>query len=130
MSNELERLDHIPADHMEQVTEMAKMCHAVHQSYTVVIREPLKHWHELEQADKDTIIEHIAFLIINAGSDVKAWHDAWVAKMIVAGWKYGPKRSVKSKTHEHLKPFHHLPEKQQVKDAIYHSVINQAIHAG
>ncbi|MGB2077996.1 MAG: RyR domain-containing protein, partial [Pseudoalteromonas tetraodonis] len=116
---QLESIDHIPEDHIEQIQAIAKMCHEVNQAYTAVIREPLKHWHELEQQEKDGVIEHVAFLIINIDADAKAWHDAWVAKMIVAGWKYGPKRSIKSKTHEHLKPFHHLPEKQQVKDALF-----------
>lgn len=126
---QLESLDHIPEEHMEQIKAIAKMCHEVHRAYTAVMRDPLKHWHELEQQDKDAVIEHVAFLILNVEAEAKAWHDAWVAKMIVAGWKYGPKRSVKSKTHEHLKPFHHLPEKQQVKDALFHSVVKQAIHA-
>jgi len=120
----------IPQEHMGQVNAIAKMCHEVNRAYTAAIREPLKHWHELEEQDKNIVIEHVAFLIINVDADVKAWHDAWVSKMIVAGWKYDAKRSLKNKTHEHLKPFHHLPEKQQVKDALFHSVVKQAIHAG
>ncbi|MGR3982471.1 RyR domain-containing protein [Pseudoalteromonas sp. 1181_04] len=129
-TQQLESLDHIPAEHMEQIKAVAKMCHETNRSYLSVMRDTVKPWGELEQQDKDNTIEQVAFLILNPESKVSAWHDAWLAKMIVAGWKFGQKRSIKSKTHEQLKPFHHLPEKQQVKDALFHTVVQQAIHAG
>ncbi|MAE02328.1 RyR domain-containing protein [Pseudoalteromonas lipolytica] len=125
---QLESIEHIPEEHLEQITAIAKMCHETNRAYLLVIRESAKPWEQLDQQDKDSTIEQVAFYILNEGADVSAWHDAWTAKMIVAGWKYGPKRSIKNKTHECLKPFHHLPEKQQVKDALFHSVVSQAIH--
>ncbi len=126
---QLESIEHIPAEHLEQITAIARMCHEANRAYLLVVRESTKPWEQLDQQDRDSAIEQVAFYIINEGANVSAWHDTWTAKMIVAGWKYGPKRSLKNKTHECLKPFHHLPEKQQVKDALFHSVVNQAVHA-
>lgn len=124
---QLESLDHIPADNMEQIKAIAKMCHETNRAYLSAVRANVKPWNELEQQDKDSAIEQVAFLIINPESDVSEWHKSWTAKMIVAGWKYAAKRSVKSKTHECLKTFHHLPEQQQVKDSLFHAVVQQAI---
>lgn len=124
---QLESIEHIPADHIEQIEAVAKMCHEANRSYLSVMRETIKPWSEIDKQDKDGAIEHVAFLILNPEATASSWHDAWVAKMIVAGWKYGPKRSIKNKTHECLKPFHHLSERHQIKDALFHCVVQQAV---
>lgn len=128
--NELADLNDIPEEFMEQILVLAKMCHSVNCAYLQAIRESFKPWESLEQDEKDRVIEQVAFIILNPDKSVSAWHDAWVAKMLVAGWKFGHKRSIKSKTHEQLKPFHHLPEMQQVKDSLYFNVVHQAVHGG
>lgn len=46
-------------------------------------------------------------------------HDAWVEAYEKMGWKYGPVRNVKLKTHPDMVPFEKLGRKEQEKDWVF-----------
>lgn len=49
----------------------------------------------------------------------RALHDAWVVAYEKMGWKYGPKRDVKLKTHPDMVPFKKLGRLEQEKDWVF-----------
>lgn len=49
----------------------------------------------------------------------KALHDSWVVAYERMGWKYGPVRSVRKKTHPDMVPFHKLGRLEREKDWVF-----------
>ncbi len=117
----------IPAEHMDQVTSIAKMCHEVNRAYCAALREDTKPWGDLNEKEQEVILGRVAFHILYPDSKPNASHDNWMVKMLSDGWKYGKTHNFTEKTHPSLKPFHHLPTEQQAKDHIFRSIVHQAI---
>lgn len=117
----------IPAEHMDQVTSIAKMCHEVNRAYCAALREDTKSWDELSEKEQEVILGRVAFHILYPESKPSASHDNWMIKMLSDGWKYGKSHNIAEKTHPSLKPFHHLPTEQQAKDHIFQKIVQQAI---
>lgn len=117
----------IPANHMDQVTSIAKMCHEILRGYAEAIREDSKPWEELNDKTKESTIGRVAFHILYPDSKPSAPHDNWMVKKLSDGWKFGKTYDFAAKTHPSLKPFHHLPTEQQAKDHIFRTIVHQAI---
>lgn len=49
----------------------------------------------------------------------KALHDLWVEAYKKMGWRFGPTRDTKLKTHPDMVPFHKLGRKEQEKDWVF-----------
>jgi len=45
-------------------------------------------------------------------------HDHWALQRITEGWRYGPQRDDKAKTHPDLKPYKELPDSEKEYDRI------------
>ena len=45
-------------------------------------------------------------------------HDHWALQRITEGWRYGPQRDDKTKTHPDLKPYQELPDSEKEYDRI------------
>jgi len=50
---------------------------------------------------------------------LEALHDAWVAAYKEMGWRYGPKRDVKAKTHPDMVAFSKLGRLEQEKNWVF-----------
>jgi hypothetical protein len=120
-----EALKAIPEEHLEWVTDTARMCHEVERSYCEAIREDCKPWSELSDTEKSHIVGKVAFRIIYPDAKASAFHESWMISLMSKGWKYGKEVSQDNKTHPNLKPFHHLPTEQQAKDHIFMAIVQQ-----
>jgi hypothetical protein len=125
--NELQGENMVPDEHLEQITAIAKMCHAVLSAYCLALREEQAPWSELSDEARDKIIGRVAFIILNPDAKAQANHDVWMLKMLSNGWKYGKVNDTANKKHSSLVPFHHLPTEQQAKDHIFNAIVRQAI---
>jgi hypothetical protein len=54
------------------------------------------------------LIEHLA----------KNNHDHWALQRLTEGWRYGPQRDDKAKTHPDLRPYQELPDSEKEYDRI------------
>lgn len=117
----------IPAEHMGQVTAIAKMCHEVNRAYCMALREEQPTWEMAPQWQIDSAIKGVAFHILNPDASPSASHDSWMAEKAVAGWKYGKVKNAEKKEHPRFVPFHHLPVEQQAKDYIFRAIVRQAL---
>lgn len=115
----------IPEEHIEWITDTAKICHGVERAYCAAIREDVKEWEALKDADKERVISRVAYCILYPNAKPSAFHDSWMMKMLIDGWVFGKTYNAESKTHPQLKPFHHLPTEQQAKDHIFRAVVHQ-----
>ncbi|HZU84209.1 MAG TPA: RyR domain-containing protein [Polyangiaceae bacterium] len=52
-----------------------------------------------------------------------AQHEVWAAAKRRDGWRYGPKKDPKEKTHPSLVPFEQLSESERRKDALLIAVV-------
>ena len=45
-------------------------------------------------------------------------HDHWALQRITEGWRFGPERDDKARTHPDLKPYKELPDSEKAYDRI------------
>jgi len=115
----------IPVEHLDWVTETAKLCYAAEHAYCIAIREESEVWSKLTEKEQQHIIGRVAFCILYPDSPPSAFHDNWMIKKTVDGWKFGKVFDATKKLHPSIKPFHHLPIEQQAKDHIFTSIVHQ-----
>ncbi len=58
-----------------------------------------------------------------AGATPEELHDAWLNDKVRDGWRYGPTKDEKAKTHPCMVKYSALPEEHRRKDAIYSAVV-------
>lgn len=82
-----------------------------------IVPEP---WEEREPAFRSQMLEVIDMM---CGPDRKSspeeLHDDWVRAYEAMGWRYGPVRDPKAKTHPDMVPFDELGFREQIKDAVF-----------
>ena len=102
-------------------TEMERLCKTVHEAlraFDAGVGKPKPSWARapkwMKQATRESIDHVLEFRDQNPG----AQHEQWVRAKEQAGWKYGPVKDGRKKTHPLLIPFSELPPHEQRKDAI------------
>ena len=79
-----------------------------------------EHWHD---RDKKFRIQFVKIVDKQCSSDkfenAEAAHDSWWREYERMGWKYGPVRDAKLKTHPDMVSFVDLPKSERDKDEIF-----------
>ncbi len=75
---------------------------------------------------KDSAMAGVLFHLENPDAGDSASHDNWMAQKIADGWVYGETKDPNATppTHPCLVPFEDLPHQQQVKDALFRSIVH------
>lgn len=79
-------------------------------------------WEDAEEWQRDASREGVK--VVLEGATPEETHEAWMAKKLADGWKLGPVKDSKKKTHPAMVPYSELPREQQVKDHIFHAVVH------
>jgi hypothetical protein len=81
-------------------------------------------WHSAPQWQRDSAIAGVEFHIENPDAGDYASHDSWMAQKVTDGWVYGEFKDAHLKTHPCMVPFSELPKHQQLKDALFRSIVH------
>ncbi|KAB6717730.1 RyR domain-containing protein [Roseobacter sp. TSBP12] len=83
-------------------------------------------WDDAPGWQKDSARAGVQFHLDNPDVGDSASHDNWMVQKIADGWVYGDEKDPQASppTHPCLVPFEELPEAQQIKDALFRSIVH------
>lgn len=107
------------------VVAAAMVCHEANRTWCIANgdhSQPL--WADAPDWQKESAIKGVAFHLMNPKAGDSASHDSWMAVKLDEGWVYGEVKDPIVKTHPCMVPFEELPKHQQIKDAIFRSIVH------
>jgi hypothetical protein len=105
--------------------DIAKIAHQANKALCEAFGDnSQRDWSDAEAWQRESAVLGVEFRINNPDAADSAQHDAWCADKVKAGWTYGPVKDADAKTHPCLIPFNGLPPFQQVKDALFCSIVD------
>lgn len=89
---------------------VAQMCHRNFQLISQYLGQKVSpNWEELSEWEKETKISGIeAMHGCGSEEDPRAYHDSWLIRKLLDGWKYGPEKNVAKKEHPSILPYSKL----------------------
>lgn len=83
-------------------------------------------WEDAPDWQQESARRGVQFHIDNPDAGDSASHDSWMAQKIADGWVYGEEKNPDATppTHHCIVPFEQLPKVQQVKDALFRSIVH------
>ena len=107
-----------------RIEDIAHVCHEANRTYCLIIGDPSQRpWDQATSWQRDGAINGVRFMITNPGATTAALHDEWVNQKLQNGWRLGPVKDGKKKTHPCLLPFHQLPLEQQTKAVLFRNIV-------
>ena len=106
-----------------QIENIALMCHELNRAYCQMIGKDIpKSWYEASQEQKKCVMDGVRFVMLNDPTPMES-HENWMQHRLDNGWKYGPVKDEKAKTHPCLVEYKDLPREQQVKDTMFIAMV-------
>lgn len=106
------------------INSIAEVIHETNRAYCKVIGDVVqKPFSECSDDTKQSIFSGILYKIKNPKATPEDQHEQWCKTKIVQGWAYSETRNDELKLHNCMVPYKKLPEKQQVKDALFGSIV-------
>lgn len=83
-------------------------------------------WDDAPDWQRESALLGVQFHIDNPEAGDSASHDSWMAHKVANGWIYGEEKNPDAipPTHPCIVPFDQLPKVQQVKDALFRSIVH------
>lgn len=111
-------------EEVDMVEVIARTCHEVNKTYCESLGDDSQvNWDEAPDWQKESVINGVKFHLGNPRATPSDSHENWMKEKLEAGWKYGEIKDVDKKEHPCLVPYEELPKEQQVKDALFISVV-------
>lgn len=107
------------------IREIAAVCHEANRALCTEqgdFSQPV--WNDAPDWQVDSAILGVEFHVSNPEASDSASHDSWSAQKVADGWVYGEIKDPEAKTHPCLVAFEQLPPEQQVKDALFRSIVH------
>ena len=111
----------------DQIEATARVAHEANRAWCVAngdMSQPT--WEEAPDWQRESALMGVRFHIDNPDAGDSASHDSWMAQKIEDGWVYGVEKNPDATppTHHCIVPFAELPKVQQVKDALFRSIVH------
>ncbi len=107
---------------------IARVCHAANRAYCITLNDfSQPSWDVAPDWQKESLVNGVEFHLANPEAGPEASHENWLEEKREAGWEYGKVKDVIAKTHPCFVPYNDLPEEQQLKDALFISIIKALI---
>ena len=108
----------------QEIEQIARSAHDVVNVYGESLGEVSQpKFDELDELSKETIVEAVHLLKSEEKIYAGSVHNAWVNKMIDAGWVHGKVYDIEAKTHPDMIDYRSLPPLQRAKDRLFNSVV-------
>ncbi len=112
---------------MDLIVNAARVAHEANRAWCVANGDHSQPtWLDAPDWQRDSAIQGVKFHIANPDAGDSASHDNWMAQKVADGWVYGPEKNPDANppTHPCMVPFTDLPKHQQIKDAIFRSIVH------
>lgn len=107
--------------------KIAQVCHEANRALQTVdpdVTIPVSPPWDLEKGEtKESAIQGVQAILDNPDLTAEQSHEQWVEFKVSHGWTLGPVKDEAKKEHPLLVPYSELPEKQQVKDALFGAIV-------
>ena len=104
--------------------QIARICHEANRAYCQTLGDNSQPaWEEAPDWQKESAVNGVCFYLDHPKLGPKDSHDNWADLKFNQGWKYGAVKDPEKKEHPCLVSFDELPEDQQLKDALFLSVV-------
>ncbi len=105
-----------------KIEACARAAHEANRAYCLALGDKSQlAWEAAEDWQTQSAINGVQGVL--NGNDPEQSHVSWLAAKTVAGWKYGPEKSVAKKEHPCFVPYADLPASQKQKDHIFVGVV-------
>jgi len=106
------------------ISDIAKICHEANRAYCETLGDNSQlSWQGAPDWQKESAINGVQFHMTNP--DSKPWdtHNNWLREKEAAGWVYGPVKDEVKKEHPCMVEYLELPAEQQLKAALFISIV-------
>jgi hypothetical protein len=108
-----------------QEVAIAEICHEANRAYCARLGDNSQlPWDEAPQWQRDSAVAGVKFHFANPDAGDSASHDSWMAQKVADGWTFGFIKDPEKKEHPCMVQFHELPKDQQLKDALFRSIVH------
>jgi len=107
---------------------IAQLCHEVNRVWCSMngdLSQPS--WADAPNWQKQSAADGVLFHMDNPDAGDSASHDNWSKMKLADGWVWGEVKDPDAKTHHCLVPFEKLPKDQQIKDALFRSIVHAVL---
>lgn len=106
------------------IAEVAILCHEANRAYCEAIGDHSQpSFYKAPDWRMNSAKDGVLYHLMNPASQPRDSHGNWMKTKIAEGWVYGEEKNPVAKTHHCLVPFEQLPQAQQAKDYIFHSIV-------
>ena len=114
-------------DGTDKVGKIARVCHEVINTCSAVQDSEYKKipWDKCPKNQVESCRRGVIFHLENPNAVGEHSHNAWMEEKKSKGWKYGPVKDAKEKTHPKLISYDKLSKIEKLKDEIFHTVVNE-----
>ena len=106
-----------------RIENIALMCHELNRSYCQMIGKDIQPpWHLASQETRNSCTDGVRFVMLNDPTPEES-HQYWMQHKKDNGWKYGPVKDEKSKTHHCMVEYKDLPQEQKIKDIMFIAMV-------
>lgn len=112
---------------VDRIDHAARVAHETNRAWCVANGDDSQpSWEEAPEWQKSSAVNGVMFHMSNPEAGDSASHDSWMAEKVAAGWVYGDVKDPDATppTHPCIVPFEQLPKHQQIKDAIFRSIVH------
>ncbi len=112
---------------MDNIEAIARVTHEANRAWCEANGDMSQFsWDDAPQWQRESALMGVQFHIDNPDADNSASHDSWMAQKIADGWVYGKEKNPDASppTHHCIVPFNQLPKVQQIKDALFRSIVH------
>ena len=80
-------------------------------------------WEEAPEYQARESVESVELVLADPERTAEQNHQGWMDRLIADGWRYGPVKDERAKTHPLLLPFGGLPEEAKQKDRLFIAIV-------
>lgn len=108
----------------EEIMRIARVMHEAVRAFQAGLgQEPVPHWNQAPKWMKTASRDAVMFRLDHPEAPASAQHDQWMESKLKDGWKHGPVKDARKKTHPLLVPYDDLPYQERQKDALVGAVV-------
>lgn len=105
--------------------DIAHVCHEANRALQLIQLDPSipvsPSWGDLDSETRESAVDGVRNAL--AGATPRESHENWMRFKIAHGWVLGPIKSESRREHPLLVPYDDLPSSQQIKDALFTSIV-------
>ena len=107
--------------------QIAKVCYGAIQSNLIAVDLTFAHtnWESTEAVDKEFCLAKVQFYLDNPEAGPEQFHDRWMEKMRMAGWKHNLRLDKIEMGHPYLIPYQCLPDSDRMCQEIFCGIVRE-----